>query len=326
MSDGSRHADGDLVVAQDGFDALGPEVRQARVATGRTVHFIADGEPDWGTLLFFGGAGTTVRAFRLLEFARTMRAQLRIRVVSVERNGLGQTPFDPEIGLDEHAADVWSLLDHLQIDEVSVVAVSGGGPYAAHVAAARPDRVRSMHLACAVSDHLDGPGLDLSPARIAADPASWWRFPDSSPVHRIPGFADSVIDEATRGVFARGRDTPPDGLAQAFALYRQATLPDLSAFGAPGFLYWGGADTVVPLDHLHRWRAALPNVVRTRIYDGEGHDVQYRHWDQILADVAWLGDRTVVCAHGETLMVTADRAAQLLAAGATLGLCAWGEP
>jgi len=314
----------DLVVAQDGFDVLGPEVRQARVASGRTVHYIADGEPDSLAMLFFGGTGTTARAVRLLEFARTMREQLRIRVVSVERNGLGQTPFDPRIGLGEHAADVWSVLDHLQVDEVSVVAISGGGPYAAHVAAARPDRIRSMHLACAVSEHLDERGPDVAPARIAADPVSWWRFPDSSPVHRIPGFADSVVEEATRGVFARGRDTPPEGLTQAFALYREATLPDLSAVGAPSFVYWGGADTVVPLDHLDRWRSALPNVVRTRIYDGEGHDVQYRHWDQILADVACLGDRIVVCSRGRTVMVRAERADELLADGATLGLCAWG--
>jgi non-heme chloroperoxidase len=325
MTDPSCEGDGDLVVAQDGFDALGPEVRQMRVATGRTVHYIDDGDPEWCPLLFFGGAGTTARAFRLLEFARTLRRQLGIRVVSVERNGLGQTPFDPEVGPDEHAADVWSLLDHLLIDEVSVVAISGGGPYAAHVAAAGPDRIRSMHLACAVSGRLGEVAEDRSPALIAADPASWWRFPASSPVHRVPGFADSVIEEATRGVFARGRDIPPDGLTQAFAWYREATLPDLSAVGAPGFLYWGDADAVVPLDHLHRWRAALPHVVRARIYDGEGHDVQYRHWDQILADVACLGDRTVVCTGGRTVMVTADRARQLLAAGATLGLCAWEE-
>ena len=29
-----------------------------------------------------------------------------------------------------------------------------------------------------------------------------------------------------------------------------------------------------------------------RAYPGEGHDVQYRHWDQILLDAAGLGDAT----------------------------------
>lgn len=313
----------DVALIREGFDPLGPEVHSTRVASGRDVHYIAEGEPGWRTLLFFGGAGTTVRAFRLLEFARTMREQLRIRVVSVERNGLGQTPFDPAVGLDEHTADVWSLLDQLDIEEVSIVAISGGGPYAARVAADQPGRVRSMHLACAVSERLAVDAIELSLPGIAADPVAWWRFPDDSAVHRVPGFADSVVEEATRGVFARGRDTPPDGLVQAFELYRDAWLPDLSPVEAPAFLYWGGADTVVTRLHLDRWRTALPHVAGVRVYDGEGHDVQYRHWDQILADVAHLGERVVVCSQGRTVLVTAERAEELLVSGGSLGLCAW---
>jgi non-heme chloroperoxidase len=225
-------------VRQDGFDPLGPSVRDAELAGGRTVHYIDEGRPDWETLLFFGGGGTTVRAFGLLEFARTLREQLQIRVVSVERNGLGQTTFDPAVGLDEHAEEVWELLDRLQVGRVCVVAISGGGPYAAHLARARPDRIRSLHLACAIGEGLDA-AATVPIADIARDPVSWWRFPKSSPVQRVPGFADSVVEEATRGVFARGKDTPRQGLAQAFDMYAALVLPDLSAVTAPAFLYWG---------------------------------------------------------------------------------------
>lgn len=313
----------DITVLQDGFDPLGPTVRQEHVSSGRTVNYIDDGAEGRHTLLFFGGAGTTVRAFRLLEFARSLRLQLQIRVVCVERNGLGQTPFDPAVGFGEYAADVWSLLDRLAIERVSVVAISGGGPYAAHVAAASPERVASMHLACAYSEPLASALPDFSVDDIAADPVSWWQFPDDSPVNQVPGFADSVIEEATRGVFARGRDTAPEGLAQAFELHRSEPLPDLSSVLAPTFLYWGTSDPLVPLGHCRRWQDALPNVAQARIYEGERHDVQYRHWDQILADVACLGTLTVVCSGGRTLLVPPERAEELLATGATLGLCAW---
>ncbi|MEO6821517.1 MAG: alpha/beta hydrolase, partial [Candidatus Nanopelagicales bacterium] len=298
----------DITVLQDGFDPLGPTVRQAQVSSGRTVNYIDDGAEGEHTLLFFGGAGTTVRAFRLLEFARSLRRQLQIRVVSVERNGLGQTPFDPAVGFGEHASDVWSLLDQLEIERVSVVAISGGGPYAAHLAAANGDRIRSMHLACAGSENLDVARIGLSATAIASDPTAWWRFPDTSSVYRVPGFADSVIEEATRGVFARGRDTPPEGLAQAFELYRDVGMPDLRTVRSPSFLYWGSEDQLVPLAHMHRWQQALPNVTCTRLYDGEGHDVQYRHWDQILADVAFLGERIVVCNDGRAVLAVPDRA------------------
>ncbi len=312
-------------VDQTEFDPLGPAVRSATLSSGRRVNFIDEGQPGWQPLLFLGGAGTTVRAFRLLEFARSFREQLQIRIISVERNGLGQTPFNPEVGFDEYSADVWSLLDSLGIDQVSLVAISGGGPYAARVAAGNPDRVRSLHLACAYSESVDEAEPQWEAADVAADPVRWWAFPPESAVHRIPGFDDSAVEEATRGVFARGRDAAPDGLAQAFRLCRTVPLPGLGAVGAPVFLYWGAADMLVPLSHLSRWRSALPNVVQERVYDGEGHDVQYRHWDQILADVAYLGSRLVVSLETETFLAPPNRASGLLASGGILGLAAWRE-
>ena len=313
----------EMAVHQNGFDTLGPIVQNAVVESGRTVHFIDDGDSGWQPLLFLGGAGTTVRAFRLLEFVRSLRQQLRIRVISVERNGLGQTPFDPEVGFAEYAADVWSLLDIVAVGQTSVVAISGGGPYAAHIAVAQPKRIRSLHLACAYSEELGTAGKSLSAEQIATDPVSWWEFPPESSVHRIPGFADAVIEEATRSVFARGRDKPPDGLRQAFSLYHSVSLPELDAVTAPAFLYWGSADHSVPVAHMERWQRAIPNVAVVRLYQGEGHDIQYRHWDQILTDVVYLGSRTIVATGRRTVLATAERARELLAAGGSLGLAGW---
>lgn len=214
---------------------------------------------------------------------------------------------------------MWALLDQLSVADVSLVAISGGGPYAAHVATTQPDRVRSLHLACAFSERLPDDDMSRAAEEIAENPVAWWMYPPDSPVHRIPGFVDSTTEEATRGCFARGRHTPPDGIAQAIHFYRTQALPDLSHVTAPAFLYWGEADNIVPTAHLTRWRHRLPNIRETRIYPGEGHDVQYRHWDQILADVAVLGERLIVCADGDTLLVTPDQADTLLARGATTG-------
>ena len=64
-----------------------------------------------------------------------------------------------------------------------------------------------------------------------------WRFPPESAVDRIPGFADSTIEEATRGSFARDHDTGPDGLRQAFEFYRESPISDLSSVTRePGYL------------------------------------------------------------------------------------------
>jgi non-heme chloroperoxidase len=310
------------VLRQIGFDPLGPHVRAATLPSGRTVRYIDEGEPGWTPLVWFGGAGTSVRAFGLLEFARTLREELAVRVISVERNGLGETPFDADAGYPEYAADVWALIDRLEVEHASLMAISGGGPYAAHAAATAPSRVRSLHVACAFTERLADARVPPL-LEIAADPVAWWRYPRSSPTHAIPGFAESSVEEATVARFALGRDAPPEGLAKAFALYESEPLPDLSPVEAPAFLYWGSHDELLPVAHLERWRDALPNVARVRLYEGEGHDVQYRHWDQILGDVVHLGAKVVVSTSGRTLLVDEAEAERLLAGGATLGLAAW---
>ncbi|MDQ6730869.1 MAG: alpha/beta hydrolase, partial [Actinomycetota bacterium] len=63
-------------------------------------------------------------------------------------------------------------------------------------------------------------------------------------------------------------------------------LPDLRAVQAPAHLYTGTQDAVVPRVHAEAWRAALPGPVSWREYPGEGHEVPYRHWDDVLSDVA----------------------------------------
>ncbi|MBT2597675.1 alpha/beta fold hydrolase [Arthrobacter sp. ISL-72] len=317
-----------IEVRQAGFDPLGPVVRSSEVTSGRTVHFIDEGHPTGMPLIFLGGAGTSVRAFRLMEFARSLREQLDVRIISVERNGLGQTPFNPAVGFKEYADDVWSLLDHLSIGRASIVAISGGGPYAAHLAASYPERVRSLHLACAYAEPITAKGIDFEPAQVAADPVSWWTFAAGSSVHKIPGFVDSAIEEATRGVFAQGRDAASDGLRQAFELYARTPLPDLGSVDSPVFMYWGTEDTVVPEKHIERWQRSLHanrpgREVVKRMYTGQGHDVQYRHWDQILTDVVYLGSMVLVSISGRTYLVDARKERSLLDSGGHLGIAAW---
>ena len=93
------------------------------------MRYIDAGEPGWRAVVFFGGLGTSVGAFSLTEFARSTRESLRLRVVSVERNGFGGTSFDAARGYAEAADDVLAVLSALAIERFAVVAISGGAPY-----------------------------------------------------------------------------------------------------------------------------------------------------------------------------------------------------
>jgi pimeloyl-ACP methyl ester carboxylesterase len=202
-------------------------------------------------VVFFGGLGTDVNAFYETEFARSMRERLCLRVVGVERNGFGMTPFDPSRGYADAVGDVLGVLAARGIDRFAVVAISGGAPFAAALCARVPKRVLSLHLAAAAAGPLTatcGTAAVLygNPAQLTADPA----------------------------------------LAHEWQLLRDVPLPDLSALDAPAYIYWGTDDEVVPPAHVLEWRRVLGKVAALRAYPGEGHDVQYRHWEQILLDAA----------------------------------------
>ncbi len=63
--------------------------------------------------------------------------------------------------------------------------------------------------------------------------------------------------------------------------------------------------------------AILNEVQRTLggFYPDEGHDVQYRHFDQILADVASMGDKIVLCRSGKSRLIKERRVESVLAKG-----------
>jgi non-heme chloroperoxidase len=223
-------------------------------ARGRVVRYIDEGSAGWRTVVFFGGLGTDVNAFYETEFAGEFREQLRLRFISVERNGFGMTPLDESLGYSDAVDDVLSVLESLGVRRFAVVAISGGAPFAAALAARVPGRVLSLHLAAAAA----------------------------GPLVARCGTA-SVL-------YANERQLELDpALAHEWRLLASEALPDLSRLYAPAYLYWGFADDVVPVAHVAEWRRALPRVAALRGYAGEGHDVQYRHWEQILLDVAGLG-------------------------------------
>ena len=312
---------------QSTFDHIGAEVRSLD-AGGRISYYIDEGSPEGRAVVFIGGQGTSLEAFQLTEFARSTREKLGLRVISVERNGFGELAFDPKLGYADYAKEVLAVLDHLKVDKFAIMAISGGGAYAAHLAATVPDRVISLHAGAAVARTLptrSAPDCSITPdvanekaKKWTTSPKDWWGVP-GSPVLIIPGWQTTAYADATRSFYVGGQMGDPKALAHENMLpCSKDAVIDAKKITAPVFLYWGEADKAVPVEQMEMWKAALPNVARATVYPGEGHTVQYRHWDQIMVDMAGYADQTVVCRDGETVLVPADKVGDL-----SLGLCAW---
>ncbi|MDL2227061.1 hypothetical protein LJB86_05350, partial [Deltaproteobacteria bacterium OttesenSCG-928-M10] len=88
---------------QSKFDYLGPQMMSFTNSQGRELTYIDVGEKDWQVVLFLGGSATSTQAFHMTEFARTLRQDLKLRVISVGRNGFGMTKFTPGLTLDDYA-------------------------------------------------------------------------------------------------------------------------------------------------------------------------------------------------------------------------------
>lgn len=320
---------------QQAFDPIGPEVHSLTMASGRQVYYIDEGKPGWKPFVYLSGQGTSLQSFQLTEFARSTRETLHLRAISIERNGFGESPYDPTLGYEDYVDEVLAVLDHLHVKTFAIQAVSGGGAYAAHLAARVPNRVSSLHLASTVTSTLIGKPRPASCSltmeqRNAANiaytnfPKVWWAEPADAPVKLVPGWQDEAYLDASRAFFVNGQLGAPDALSHEGML---PCLPgaavDLSTVKAPAYLYGGDADTSVPIANMALWAAALPNVAAERVYPGEGHTVQYRHWDQILVDMAGLGRSIVVCSHGRSTLVRERDVARKQRRGATLGICAW---
>ena len=254
-----------------------------------SVRYLDTGERGWHPVVFFGGLGTSAGAFSLTEFARPLRETLGLRFVSVERNGFGDTPFTPGLGFEQAVDDVLKVLDVLRVERFSVVAISGGGPYAGRLAARVPELVASLHLAAAT------PGGELLRSGaatailadlegIVADPEGFWEYPPESPVRLIPGFVEASRQEGRR---ALGNPRwAASALAHELALLGSWELPDLREVVTPSFLYWGAHDELVPLEQARVWQTVLGADVTLRVHADSGHDVQYLHWREMLADIA----------------------------------------
>ena len=335
---------------QEDFNYVGAAVKSMTDSTGHVVHYIDQGDEAWRTVVLIGGAGTGARAFELTEFVRDLREELGIRVICVERNGIGMTEFEPA-GADGnvipadagdaalaladpvktremYARDVLEVLDKEGVGKFSIIGISGGGPYTGELARQAGRRVRSIHLAVALYQSAPGGGYP-DPAFLATfksyiiNPMWWWDMTGTT-ADLIPGWQEAAYEEAAWSAFVRGQDADPHAVAMDYTVYKMDP-PDVSMVTAPVYTYYGELDTTVPLVNRDRWVAAYSSArsIKQRNYPDGVHDVQYRHYDQILLDMAGYGDYLVVAWKGKTQVIPEGKWAWYAAHGATLGIQAW---
>lgn len=124
---------------------------------GRLIGFEEAGEPDGVPVLFFHGTPGSRRYWTLMGPGNPARDH-GVRLISLDRPGLGLSSPEPQRSVGSFAFDVARLAEELGIDRFALYGFSGGAPYALAVAALMPHSVTAVALVSPMGD-LSVPGL-----------------------------------------------------------------------------------------------------------------------------------------------------------------------
>lgn len=268
------------------------------VAPGRQLAWSEWGPADGAPVLFSPGAATSGR----LGFAADAVERLGVRLIAVDRPGLGRSDPAPGRTLLDTAADLGELAAALALDRPAVVGFSQGAPLALACAA-----TRAVSAVAIVSgtDELAGPALrpllpppvaqlvDLAAADPPAAEAIFRGMMTPAALIEMIRTASPEVDRAVyleptfAALFAAALDEGfaqgPDGYARDTLLVMQRWPFDPAALHLPVHLWYGRLDTSPfhSLDHGAALAVRLPRATRTLV-DDAGGSLLWTHGPQIL--------------------------------------------
>src|SRR5262245_301766 len=108
---------------------------------GAVVAFQEYGDPNGTPVIFCHGWPSSCTMGQLTD--EPARA-LGVRIISPDRPGISDSSMHPDRTLSDWPELLERLVDHLDIGEFRLLAISGGAPYAYATAVAMPERVRAI--------------------------------------------------------------------------------------------------------------------------------------------------------------------------------------
>ncbi|CAN5690965.1 alpha/beta hydrolase [soil metagenome] len=283
------------------------EARSIRLDDGRSLGFDDVGARDGVPVIYFHGFGSS-RVIRHPD--DSIAERLGVRLIAVDRPGIGASSGRPGRRMLDWPADVAALADSLGIERFAVLGWSGGGPYALACAWALPDRVRAAGVISGPAPLVGAGSTDYlirshRAAARAAGAAPWmirlatWRWARQQ--QRDP---ERHLDEAVAKMIEADRVVVGDPRVRAMMLantdemYRQGGRGvydealiisrgwgfSLDEVRVPVVLWHGDADPTVPVAMGH-FLAARVHTCRARFYPAEGHQLFVERWEEILSDL-----------------------------------------
>lgn len=265
------------------------------VRDGRRLSFAEYGTPRGEALVWMHG---TPGSRRQIPFeARRYAEEHGLRIVGVDRPGIGSSTPHLYPELLDWTHDLVMLLDALAIEDVRVIGLSGGGPYALAAGAALPERVCGVGVLGGVAPTRGPDAAAGGVIQLAV------RLAPLIALARVPmGMALTAGIRLVKPLAGPGLDLYAalqpagdkkllgrpefkamflDDLLNGSRFQTSAPLNDLVLFtrdwgfgpsdvSAPVVWWHGDADHIVPFAHGEHMVARLPHA-ELRVIDGESH-------------------------------------------------------
>ncbi len=290
---------------------------EGNIAVGddRQIGFAEFGDPQGRAVFWLHGTPGARRQIPME--ARVYAEQRQIRLIGVDRPGIGSsTPYQYDT-VFAFAEDLRTIADTLGIDKFEVIGLSGGGPYTLACAAAMPDRVIAAGVLGGVAPvrGADAIGGGISTLITAAAPiveiaGAPLRLAASTLIRLIRPVAEPALyayarisPEADRQLLVRPEFKAMflDDLLNGSRKQLAAPFADVVVFARDwGFRleevkvpvrWWhGDRDHIVPFEHGQHVVSRLPDVQLTHL-PGESHLAGLGRAEEILDTMVGLWDR-----------------------------------
>jgi pimeloyl-ACP methyl ester carboxylesterase len=286
-----------------------PPNREGVVRLGgrRCLGWAEYGDPDGDLVLWCHGTPGARR--QVPPVGRRAAEDLGLRIVCVERPGVGSSTGHKYATFAEFGPDAAAVADDLGHERFAVVGLSGGGPYAVAAGWANPDRVTAVGVlggVCPLVGDDAGPGgglvgmavpfqWALEPIRVPMGVALWSLLQPIMPLgHAAYLLVSRVMPEGDRKVFADPEIEAMfiGDIVQGSALRFGAIAHDVALFGrhwgfelgdvrVPVRWWHGDTDSLVPLEHAEQAVSRIPDC-ELRVRPGESHLGGFAAADEVL--------------------------------------------
>lgn len=265
--------------------------RQTALTDGRRLGYAEHGAADGRPVFYFHGHPGSRLEWSAFD-DRDVASELGLRVIAVDRPGMGLSDFQRGRTLLDWPRDVLQLADALDIDRFGIVGISGGGPYAAACAHEFEGRLTTTVIVAGMGPaeapgmteglawtypgksslvrrlllRMTAMGVHKKPDRVVDQMAASMDGPDASLVRDRPELARQIIQLGFSEAFRQGTA----GVFLDAALYVRPWGFRLENIAGEVHLWHGGRDHNVPISVGRHVATAIPDC-RATFIDDEGH-------------------------------------------------------